>query len=80
MTKARRVLAVTAGLSATGAVVGAVIGGFTLLALILVNEGPGMLRYALAPLAFGAGVGAAIGLVFAPVASVRLLSDESSPP
>jgi hypothetical protein len=74
MTKARRVLAVTAGLAATGALVGALIGGLTLLGVIAWNGGGiGGIREAAFLFALGGGAGAAVGLVFAPVASWTLL-------
>jgi len=73
MTKARRILAVTAGLAATGAVVGAVIGAATLFTYMVLSEGIGAFRMSPMVLAFGGGVGGVIGLVFAPVASWTLL-------
>jgi hypothetical protein len=73
MTRISRILTVTLGLTLTGAVVGAVLGGFTLLGWVAATSVHGVPFPAALLFGFGALYGAAIGAVIAPIASWTLL-------
>jgi hypothetical protein len=73
MTRIRRIVTVTLGLTLTGAAVGAGLGGSILLGWVAATSVHG-LRFPAAQLfGFGALYGAAIGAVIAPIASWTLL-------
>jgi hypothetical protein len=67
----KRILAVTAGLAATGAIVGTVLGASALTAWILIRSGD--LRGAGGIIGIAALTGAAIGAVIAPIFAWTLL-------
>jgi hypothetical protein len=73
MTRISRILTVTLGLTLTGAIVGAVLGGFTLLGWAAATSVHGVPFPAALLFGFGALYGAAIGAVMAPIASWTLL-------
>ena len=72
MSRASRILAVTAGLIALGAICGALLGALVFLGIVGLSEG---FRFAPlgAVLAVGAGVGAPVGAVLAPILGWTLL-------
>jgi hypothetical protein len=73
MTRIGRIITVTVGLTLTGAVVGAVLGGLTLLGWVTATSEGGIPFQAAQLFGFGALYGAAIGTVIAPIASWTLL-------
>jgi hypothetical protein len=66
----RRIVAVTAGLAAAGALVGGVLGGL-LVSLLMLFEGPA--RWEAIGFLAGAGFGAEVGFVLAPIAAWTLM-------
>lgn len=66
----RRILAVTAGLAAAGAVVGGVLGGL-LVSLLMLLDGPA--RWEAIGFLAGAEFGAAVGFVLSPIAAWTLM-------
>jgi hypothetical protein len=73
MTRIKRILAVTLGLTLTGAIVGAVFGGIILLGWVAVMNRHGYPASVADLFAFGAMFGAVIGAVLAPISSWVLL-------
>jgi hypothetical protein len=73
MTKIRRILAVTLGLTLTGAIVGAAIGAIVLLGWVSATRSPGSPFPVAELLGIGAIFGAYIGAVIAPIAAWTLL-------
>jgi hypothetical protein len=71
----RRIAAVTASLSAIGALVGAVLGMLTITALLLATGDPRSFDGASEILMVGAGLGGLFGFILAPVAAWTLMRD-----
>jgi hypothetical protein len=69
----RRIAAVTAILSAIGALVGAVLGMLTITALLLATGGRRLFDDASGVLTFAAGLGGLLGFILAPVAAWTLM-------
>jgi hypothetical protein len=66
----RRILAITAGLAVAGAVVGGVLGGLMVTLVMFLD---GRARWSAIGLLAGAGFGAEVGFVLAPVAAWTLM-------
>lgn len=73
MIRTHRIVAVTAGLALTGVVVGAVLGGIILTALVLASDPNPTAASVLFLFPVGAIFGASVGVVFAPIAAWTLL-------